>query len=273
MNIEKLVLDNISTLVIEPSIDESDNIYFKINITNINNDKKNMNYIDIYIKYLSKKYNSNIEQINSHIISKLLYIYDIIETNETTVDNNDIDISVLEINLKDNKSIKIYIPTSYEYEDEEFMTMINEIKKEINYEKLKLDLLKLIESNIVKIYNNNIIDNLYVYNSKTRTSSILFNEKISKKNSLYCFTKNLNATNEKDTIVKVTKDFLLKNISTIDKYKIENNELKLSFKNGKSFETSNEDLIKILEPTLSKIQDTLIDKKIKELKLNKHRTK
>ncbi len=267
MSIEEIVLSNIKNVVIEPDFDDNGYCYFNIVIVNDDDSEKYKKYNNLYINYLSKKFNSNPEQVNSHIITKLLSKYSISETSEATINSEGIDVSVLKIHLQDNKSIEIYLPISYD--DEEMIEMLSEFKKSINYESLKNHLLNIIKFNLSKIYNNNVIDNLYFYNSNLRTGCTLFREKITNKKSLYCFTKNLDALSSDDIVVKVAKDFLLKHTGNIEQYKICNGELKLSFKNGKTFETSNKDLIKTLEPTLHKIEDVLIDKKIKELKLKK----
>lgn len=267
MSIEEIVLSNIKNVVIEPDFDDDGYCYFNIVIVNDDDSEKYKKYSNLYINYLSKKFNSNPEQVNSHIITKLLSKYSVSETSEATINSEGIDVSVLKIHLQDNKSIEIYLPISYD--DEEMIEMLSEFKKSINYESLKNHLLNIIKFNLSKIYNNNVIDNLYFYNSNLRTGCTLFREKITNKKSLYCFTKNLDAIDANDVVVKVAKDFLTKNTDSIDKYKICNGKLTLSFKDGKTFETSNNDLIKTLEPTLHKIEDVLIDKKIKELKLKK----
>ncbi len=267
MSIEEIVLSNIKNIVIEPDFDNEGNCYFNIVIINNIDNEKYKKYSNLYINYLSKKFNSNPEQVNSHIITKLLSKYSVSETSEAIVKTEGIDVSILKIHLQNNKSIEIYLPISYD--DEEVMEMLSDFKKSINYESLKNSLLNIIKFNLSKTYNNNVIDNLYFYNSNLRTGCTLFKEKITNKNSLYCFTKNLDALSSDDIVVKVAKDFLTKNTDSIDKYKIGNGELTLSFKDGKTFETSNKDLIKTLEPTLHKIEDVLIDKKIKELKLKK----
>lgn len=267
MSIEEIVLSNIKNVVIEPDFDDNGYCYFNIVIVNDDDSEKYKKYSNLYINYLSKKFNSNPEQVNSHIITKLLSKYSVSETSEATINSEGIDVSVLKIHLQDNKSIEIYLPISYD--DEEMIEMLSEFKKSINYESLKNHLLNIIKFNLSKIYNNNVIDNLYFYNSNLRTGCTLFREKITNKKSLYCFTKNLDTIDANDVVVKVAKDFLLKHTGNIEQYKICNGELKLSFKNGKTFETSNKDLIKTLEPTLHKIEDVLIDKKIKELKLKK----
>lgn len=267
MSIEEIVLSNIKNVVIEPDFDDNGYCYFNIVIVNDDDSEKYKKYSNLYINYLSKKFNSNPEQVNSHIITKLLSKYSVSETSEATINSEGIDVSVLKIHLQYDKSIEIHLPISYD--DEEMIEMLSEFKKSINYESLKNHLLNIIKFNLSKIYNNNVIDNLYFYNSNLRTGCTLFKEKITNKKSLYCFTKNLDAIDANDVVVKVAKDFLLKHTGNIEQYKICNGELKLSFKNGKTFETSNKDLIKTLEPTLHKIEDVLIDKKIKELKLKK----
>ena len=60
-------------------------------------------------------------------------------------------------------------------------------------------------------------------------------------------------------------NFIDKNKDEIDGYTFNNNKVKISFKNGKTFETTNEDLINSLKDTLNSSQNILIDNKIKEL--------
>ena len=204
MSIEEIVLSNIKNIIIEPDFDNEGNYYFNIAIVNNKDNKKYKNYNDIYINYLFKKYNLNPEQVNSHIITKLLSKYSVLETSEATVNAEGIDVSILKIGLQDNKTIEIYLPISYD--DEEVMEMLNKFKKSINFENLKNSLLNIIKFNLSKTYNNNQIDNLYFYNSNLRTGCTLFKEKITNKKSLYCFTKNLDALNSDDIVVKVAKE-------------------------------------------------------------------
>ena len=79
MSIEEIVLSNIKNVVIEPDFDDNGYCYFNIVIVNDDDSEKYKKYSNLYINYLSKKFNSNPEQVNSHIITKLLSKYSVSE--------------------------------------------------------------------------------------------------------------------------------------------------------------------------------------------------
>ena len=63
MSIEEIVLSNIKNVVIEPDFDDNGYCYFNIVIVNDDDSEKYKKYSDLYINYLSKKFNSNPEQL------------------------------------------------------------------------------------------------------------------------------------------------------------------------------------------------------------------
>lgn len=268
MNLEDIVLNNIRSLILTTKIDcydEETNL--KIGIKYEENSKNNDKIFKIYASKLSIKYNFDDKQIIMHIINQFIKKNKIKELTENYLVEKEANILSLSLELENNKFVELNLPISHK--DEETNYLIEELLEEINYDLLKKNYIKSIEKKLEKEYNANNISDLIIFPSKMRTGSTIIKTK--KKNSMYCFTNGLSAHDKKDIVVSIAKDFLDKNKNEIDSYTFNNNKVKISFKNGKTFETTNEDLINSLKDTLNSSQNILIDNKIKELKINKEK--
>lgn len=268
MNLEDIVLNNIRSLTITTEINYYDQeTNFKIVIEKEKNSKNNDKIFSIYASKLLIKYNNDNKKIIMHIINQFIKKYKIKELTENHLVEKEANILSLLLELENNRFVELNLPLSHK--NEEINYLIEELLDEINYDLLKKKYIKSIENKLEKEYITNNISDLIIFSSKMRTGSTIIKTK--NKNSMYCFTNGLSTRDKKDIIVTIAKDFLDKNKNEIDSYTFKNNKVKISFKNGKTFETTNEDLINSLKDTLNSSQNILIDNKIKELKIKKEK--
>lgn len=268
MNLEDIVLSNIESLILTTKIDCYDEeTSFKIGIKYEENSKNNDKIFHVYVSKLMIKYNNDNKKIIMHIINQFIKKYKIKELTENHLVEKEVNILSLLLELENNRFVELNLPLSHK--NEEINYLIEELLDEINYDLLKKEYIKSIEKKLEKEYITNNISDLIIFSSKMRTGSTIIKTK--NKNSMYCFTNGLSTRDKKDIIVTIAKDFLDKNKNEIDSYTFKNNKVKISFKNGKTFETTNEDLINSLKDTLNSSQNILIDNKIKELKIKKEK--
>ena len=262
INIEDTLFDNIVNLYL--NIDNTDFVKFNTSLKAEckNNYNSFQNFFGLYMNYLTKKFDGDYVKACVYFIKKFILKSNVIEVRNIINADNEISISNLEITFDSDKKLFINIPISY---TEEYSNYINKFLNKINYFKIKEKSIDKVYEIIFDYYMNSSINNLIVFESNVTTSGELYTEKNTEK-SLYVFT---NKSDNKDIILMIIEDFINNNSKYIDgfNYDKSNNKIKLIFSNGKHLEIYDKILIEKLNNKLNVLENNLIDKKIKQLRL------
>lgn len=255
------VLNHINKIILNTILKRDNNSIFDLKIEAIN--KKH--FIKKFEKYMSDLLDNykDINEVHMHLVYVFIEFYQIKEINYKTYNSNGFEMDMIDIFLQNDKVIELNIPTNYI--DSEIRGLLENFKEKIEYDEIKRYLSDKIDENVFDLYDQDKIDNLIILNSDMTSGAELFNEVPTKQKSLYCFSKNLKVSNNKDTLVMISDDFLNNNKELVDEYSYKDGKLKITYKNGKIFETTNLDLLKSLKETLEETQNKLIDIKTKKL--------
>lgn len=255
------VLNHINKITLNTILKRNNKSIFDLKIEAINK-KHFIKKFEKYMSYLLKKY-KDINEVYLHLVYVFIEYYQIKEINYKTYNTNGFEMDMTDIFLQDDKVIELNIPTNYI--DSEIRNLLESFKEKIEYDEIKQYLSNKIDENVFDLYNEDKIDNLIILNSDMKSGAELFNEVPTNQTSLYCFSKNLKTSNNKDTLVMIADDFLNNNKELVDEYSYKDSKLKIKYRNGKTFETTNIDLLKSLKKILEETQDKLIDIKTKKL--------
>ncbi len=263
VDIKNIFLSNLKSITINSYLKlDNNSSYFNLIMEEINQSQIMNNYRKMFIKYLEKKYNRNYKKINIYIIKCFLKKYKVLEVLEipNKLEDMDIDTCSLIIKLEDNKSINLNVPIKSK--DNKINRSIKNFLTEIKYEILKAKSMEAIDESFFDYYMNNEISTLEIKDSIfTNTTDLIKNGKSNKKN-LYYMSNKLKDTQEKDIAILIADDFITDNIENVEKISYKDG-IKIYYKNGKTFETTNNNLIEQLNAQITKTENTLINKKIK----------
>lgn len=262
MNIGKIVLNNIKSLILKTELDfESKQILLKLKIEEYKKDDKNTSYLNIFFAYLIKKFDGDYKKINKYIINCYLKKYASKEIIEELVNENNTEYKKLTIVLEGNRTFTILIPNKIE--NQNLSELKEKYEKEVEYKKIKTLAKDKIEENLFDLYMNNNIDELIITESILRTGTELFENNTNKK-QLFCFSKEIKTETNYDTLVLISEDFIKSNLENIDGFNFKDESVIIYFKNNKKFETNNKKLLSLLNNLINEAENILIDKKLKE---------